>query len=161
LGTKGEQKQKGGRVKGFKFRLQSVLEAREQKFKDAQLEYAKVQSRLYREKMALDSMYKDHADTNAGLEQVIKSGLMDYTLISCHQNYLLKVKGNIEYQHKLIGRIENELAEKNRLMLEAMKEKKIMEKLKEKALEEFKKNAQRQDFINIDEIATNRHKKAS
>jgi flagellar protein FliJ len=147
-------------VKGFKFRLQSVLEAREQKFKDSQLEYAKVQSRLYREKMALESMYKDHAETNAGLEQIIKSGLMDYTLIYCHQNYLLKVKDDIQYQHNLIGRIEKELAEKNRLMLEAMKEKKIMEKLRERALEEFKKNTERQDFINIDEIATNRYKKA-
>jgi flagellar FliJ protein len=86
---------------------------------------------------------------------------MDYTQIACHQNYLLKLKGDIQYQHNLIGRIEMELAEKKRLMLEAMKEKKIMEKLRERALEEFKKNVDRQEFITIDEIATNRYKKAS
>lgn len=148
-------------MKGFKFRLQTVLEAKEQKFKDSQLEYAKVQSRLYREKQALETMYNEHSKTNEGLEQIIKSGLMDYTLIACHQNYLLKLKGDIQYQHNLIGRIEMELAEKKRLMLEAMKEKKIMEKLRERALEEFKKNVDRQEFITIDEIATNRYKKAS
>ena len=45
-------------------------------------------------------------------------------------------------------------------MLEALKEKTMMEKLREKAQEAFKKEIERQDIINIDEIATNRYKKA-
>lgn len=147
-------------MKGFKFKLQSVLEAREKKFLDAQLEFAKVKNRLFSEKSALDSMYKDYGETSTGLENVLKSGLMDYTLILCHQNYMLKLKEDIAGQHTLIGQIEKALEEKNRIMLAAMKDKTMMEKLREKALEEFRKNEEKRDLINIDEIAVNRYKRA-
>ena len=146
-------------MKGFKFKLQSVLETREKKFEDRQLEFAQVKNRLYKEKKNLDSLYKDLERTQTGLEQLINSGMIDHTFIFCHQNYISKLHADIREQHKLIGEIERELEDKNRLMLEALKEKTMMEKLREKALEKFKKEVERQDLINIDEIAVNRHKK--
>ncbi len=147
-------------MKGFKFKLQSVLDARENKFKDAQLEFAKVKNKLMIEKNTLDSIYKDLEKTKKGLENIIQSGVIDHTLTFCHQNYISKLHLDIENQKKLIQEIEKELTEKNQLMLEALKQKTMMEKLKEKAMEEFKRNIERLDMLNIDEIATNRHKKA-
>lgn len=146
-------------MKGFKFKLESVLEAREKKFDDCQLEFAKVKNKLLNEKKNLEFMYHELEQTQTGLELVLNSGIMDHTLIFCHQNYINKLNGDIQNQHRLIEEVEKELEEKNRLMLEAKKEKTMMEKLKEKAMEEFKKHIEKQDLINIDEIAVNRHKR--
>ena len=146
-------------MKGFKFRLQSVLEARKKKFEDCQLEFAKVKNRLSKEDKRLKHLYNDLEETTAGLELTIYSGSIDYTIILCHQNYIIKLKTDIKNQHELIEKIEKELEEKNKIMLEALKAKTMMEKLKEKALEEFRKKIEKIDLINIDEIATNRYKK--
>ncbi len=147
-------------MKGFKFKLQSVLEARKKIFEDSQLEFARVKNRLNRENKRLDYLYRDFEQTTAGLELIINSGNIDHTLIFCHQGYILKLKQDIKKQHKLIDKIEDELGEKNKIMLEALKQKTMMEKLREKALDKFKKNVEKLDLLNIDEIATNRYKKA-
>lgn len=147
-------------MKGFKFKLQSVLDAKKKKFEDRQLEFAEVKQRLFKENKNLKFMYKDLDNTTVGLELILNSKIIDYTFVVCHQNYIKKVNDNIKDQHKLIEEVEQELDEKNKLMLEALKEKTMMEKLREKAQEEFKKNIERLDMLQIDEIATNRHKKA-
>lgn len=147
-------------MKGFKFKLQSVLEARNKKFEDAQLEFAMVQQRLNQHKKRLEYIYKELEQTTVGLELVMSSKNIDYTLIFCHQNYMVKLKQDIIAQKNLIKETEKELDEKNKKMLEALKEKTMMEKLREKAVEEFKKNIERLDMLNIDEIATNRYRKA-
>ena len=147
-------------MKGFKFKLQSVLDAKNKKFENTQLEFAKTQSRLNLENKRLGFLHNDLEQTTTGLEYIIHSGGMDYTLIFCHQGYMSKLKKDIISQNELIKEVMAELDKKNKLMLEALKEKTMMEKLREKALSEFKKNRERLDLINIDEIATNRYKKA-
>lgn len=146
-------------MKGFKFKLQSVLEAREKKFEDRQLEFAKVKNRLLEEKKKLDYLHYELEQTQTGLELVINSGLMDHTFIFCHQNYLSKLDEDIKKQHIIIEEVEKELEEKNQFMLEAKKEKTMIEKLRKKALEDFRKQTEKADMINIDEIAVNRHKR--
>lgn len=146
-------------MKGFKFKLQSVLEARNKRFEDTQLEFAQVKNRLNNENKKLNFLYQDLEQTTAGLESIIQRGIIDYTLMSSHQSYILKLKADINNQHRFIEEIEKELEEKNRIMLEALKEKTMMEKLRERALESFKKELERQDLLNIDEIATNRYRR--
>jgi len=148
-------------VKGFKFKLQSVLDTKEKKFENSQLEFAKVKHRLNNEINVLDCLHKDLKNTENGLENIINAGIMDYTFIFCHQNYISKLNDDIKNQRKLIEETEQELKEKNRLMLEARKEKTMMEKLREKSMEEFRKKIDKQDLINIDEIAVNRYKRTS
>lgn len=146
-------------MKGFKFKLQSVLEAREKKFEDSQLEFAKVKNRLVNEKKTLEFLNNEVEQTQVGLELLINSGTIDHTFIFCHHNYLSKLDGEIKEQLKTIEKTEKELEEKNRLMLEALKQKTMIEKLKEKSMEEFKKRLEKEDMINIDEIAVNRYKR--
>jgi len=147
-------------VKGFKFKLQSVLEARKKTFENSQVEFAKVQHWLSNEIKKLDYLYKDLERTMTGFESIMNTGKIDPTMFFCHQNYIIKLKQDIRNQHELIIQIEEKLKEKNQIMLEALKQKTMMDKLREKAQEEFKKNIERLDMLNIDEIATNRYKKA-
>jgi flagellar FliJ protein len=148
-------------VKGFKFRLQSVLDAREKKFEDSQLEFVKAQHRLQQEKQIMSNLLQELEKTTIGLEKVLNSGGIDNTLIFIHQNYIVTLKREIKLQQQRIEEAEKFLEEKNHLMLEALKAKKVMEKLKEKALEEFKESLNRHDLILIDEIATGRYKKTN
>jgi len=146
-------------VKGFKFRLQSVLDARQKKFEDCQLEFAKAKNKLHRENLIMANFVKAFNETILSLEEVLKSGDIDQTIIFVHQNYIFKVKEDTKKQKKVIETAEKELEEKNQLMLEALKAKKVMEKLREKALDEFKENINRHEMLLIDEIATCRYAK--
>lgn len=146
-------------MKGFKFRLQSVLDARQKKLEDCQLGFAKAQNKLHCENLVMANIVKALDETNLSLEEVLKAGNIDNTIILIHQNYIFTLKENIKKQKAIIEQAEKELEEKNQLMLEALKAKKVMEKLKEKALDEFKENINRHEMLLIDEIATGRYTK--
>jgi len=146
-------------VKGFKFRLQSVLDARQKKLEDCQLNFAKAKNRLHRENLVLSNFIKVLDETILSLKETLNNREIDNTIIFVHQNYIITTKESIKKQKVVIEIAEKELEEKNRLMLEALKAKKVMEKLKEKALEEFKENINRHEMLIIDEIATCRYTK--
>jgi len=148
-------------VKGFKFKLQSVLDARQKELENCQLEFAKAQNKLHRENLVMSNLVNSLGETTSGLEGVLKTGGIDQTIIFIHQNYITALKKAIQNQKLVIAAAEKELEEKNRLMLEALKAKKVMEKLGEKALNEFKANMNRHEMIQIDEMATCRFKKAN
>jgi len=146
-------------VKGFKFRLQSVLDARQKKLEDCQLNFAKAKNRLHRENLVLANFIKILDETVLSLKETLDSGGIDNTIIFIHQNYIITIKESIKKQKVVIEIAEKELEEKNKLMLEALKALKVMEKLKEKALEEFKENINKHEMLIIDEIATCRYAK--
>lgn len=152
---------RGSRVKGFKFKLQSVLNAREKEFENRRLDFAKAKNKLHQEHLTMQKLVNILQETISSLEEVLKSGGIDQTIIFVHQNYMTTTKINIEYQKLAIKKAEEELEEKNQLMLEALKAQKVMEKLREKALNEFTANLNRHEMILIDEIATCRYKKAN
>ncbi|HBG48452.1 MAG TPA: flagellar export protein FliJ [Cyanobacteria bacterium UBA9971] len=146
-------------MKGFKFRLQSVLDARQKKLEDCQLNFAKAKNRLHRENLVLANFIKILDETVLSLKETLDSGGIDNTIIFIHQNYIITIKESIKKQKVVIEIAEKELEEKNKLMLEALKALKVMEKLKEKALEEFKENINKHEMLIIDEIATCRYAK--
>lgn len=140
----------------FKFRLQSVLEARIKAFENSQLALAKVQNRLNKETLYLEHLYSILDKSKKDLEILI-SGNIDFTIINCNRNYIEKLRCDIKNQHKIITDIEIELEEKKQELLESMKAKTMLEKLKEKALKEFKAESERLDMLEIDEISTSRY----
>jgi len=146
-------------VKGFKFKLQSIFDARQKKLENCQLEFAKAKNILHRENLILSNLVKTLNETILSLEKVLENGGIDNTIIFVHQNYILTTKEQIKEQKIIIELAEKDLEEKNRLMLEALKAKKVMEKLKEKALDEFKEKISRQEMLLIDEIAPCRYAK--
>lgn len=141
-------------MKGFKFKLQSVFDARQKKLENSQLEFAKAKNMLHRENLIMLNLVKTLNETISSLKEVLENGGIDNTIIFVHQNYILTTKERIKEQKIIIELAEKELKDKNQLMLEALKAKKVMEKLKEKDLDEFKENINRQELLLIDEIAT-------
>ena len=184
-------------MKGFKFRLQSVLDARQKKLEDCQLGFAKAQNKLHCENLVMANIVKA---LDATLSIVKKENITQIYLLAAllsatgeknpklawdiNMQSMLQIL-DISLQEKLdrvywpssiavfgtstpkeqtqqktiIEQAEKELEEKNQLMLEALKAKKVMEKLKEKAIDEFKENINRHEMLLIDEIATGRYTK--
>jgi len=146
-------------VKGFKFKLQSVLEARQKKLEESQLEFAKIQHKLHLEKQELKNLFDSLKNNNLALEDLLKAESIDSNAVFIYQNYISALKHRICLQEKKIQGTEKELEEKNRLMLEALKAVKIMEKLKENSEKEFRTKQEHQEMVLVDEIGTNRHGK--
>lgn len=146
-------------MKKFKFRFQSLLEAREKVLKDCQLELARIQSKLNEQQQYLEYLYQKLDINKNNLEALLKSfSGIDFNLIKSYQLYMIKLQDDIKNQHKVISDTEVELEESKNKILEALKAKTIIEKLKEKEFELFKTQIEKQDLEEIDEIATNRHK---
>lgn len=146
-------------MKKFKFRLQSVLEAREKALEDAQLVLAQVQAKLKQQEAVLDELYGCLDKTRHLQDSLVgnSSGISIQDIFNC-QNYCEKLKGDIFNQHKLIADIEMEVEESKRLVLEANKAKTMLEKLKEKDYREFLDAIEKHEMNEIDEMATNRYK---
>ena len=147
-------------MKKFKFRLQSVLDAREKALEDRQLEMAQIQAKLTQQQKHLDDLYDNLKTTKNNLEALLSAGSnIDLTLIRNYQCYIPKLKEDIRNQHKLIADTEIELDDKKAEVLEALKAKTMLEKLKEKGFKEFLTEIEKADLLMIDEIATGRYKR--
>jgi len=147
-------------VKKFQFKLQSVLDARIKALENCQLAMAKVQDKLNKQIKHLEYLYQTLKDTKKELESILDAGAnINLIEINSYQGFIVKLKDKIKNQHKLITDTEIELEEKKQAVLEALKAKTMLEKLKEKNLKSFLTNVERLNFIEIDEIATNRHKR--
>lgn len=121
---------------------------------------AKVQERLNKEIKRLDFLYNALSSGKNDLESLLKDGNQINILeINGYQHYISRLKNKITNQHKIISDTEVELEEKKQAVIEANKAKTMLEKHKENKLKEFITNIERLEFVEIDEIATNRHKK--
>ncbi|MDD3013550.1 MAG: flagellar export protein FliJ [Candidatus Gastranaerophilales bacterium] len=147
-------------MKKFQFKLQSVLDARIKALENCQLAMALVQDKLNKQIKHLEYLYQTLKDSKNELELILGAGSnINLIEINSYQSFIIKLKDKIKDQHKLITDTEIELEEKKQAILQALKAKTMLEKLKEKNLKNFLTNVERLDFIEIDEIATNRHKR--
>ena len=146
-------------MKKFKFRLQSVLDARVKKLEDLQLEMAQVQNEFRKQTEILENMYQTREKTRINLENNLDTGVkIDIIIIRNHQDYIEKLSNDIKNRHKIVSDKEIELEEKKKEVLEALKAKTIMDKLKEKDYKAFLDEVEKLDLKQIDEIAINRYK---
>ena len=147
-------------MKKFKFKLQSVLDARIKVLENCQLAMSKVQNKLKQQQNYLQYLYNTMETTTKDLEILLSTGAtIDLVKINNHQGYIVKLKNDIRNQHKLVADTEVELEERKKEVLEALKAKTMLDKLNEKAQIEFKLNFEKLDLAEIDEIATNRFKR--
>jgi len=145
-------------VKKFRFRLQSILEAREKALEDRQLELAKLLNELRLQEQRLEELYSYQHQTKKSLENLIEQGSkIDFTTIKNHYDYIDKLADDIRNQHKVIVDTEMQVEEKKQEVLEALKAKTMMEKLKEKDYKKFLDEFEAYEAKEIDEIAINRH----
>jgi len=147
-------------VKKFKFRLQSILETREKALEDRQIEFSLVQRNLQKQLLQLTNLQNTLKHNCENLENLISQGQsIDFSLINNYKNYIDKLKKDIEEQNEIIKTVKIQLEAKKQEVIEALQAKTMLDKLKEKDLEEFKKEIDRLETQEMDDISIARYKK--
>ncbi|MCQ2958090.1 MAG: flagellar export protein FliJ [Candidatus Gastranaerophilales bacterium] len=147
-------------MKKFKFSLQSLLDLREKRLEEKQIEYGKLQFIMRTLQTELMNLQNELVTSKENLCKLLNSNAnIDINIIGMNRNYLLKLEEDIVNQDKKIEKHQIKLDEKQQEMLEALKEKTMLEKLKEKQLKEFLKTIDAAERKELDEIGLMRYAK--
>ena len=147
-------------MKKFKFSLQSLLDLREKRLEEKQIEYGKLQFIMRTLQTELMNLQNELVNSKENLYKLLNSNAnIDINIIGMNRNYLLKLEEDIVNQDKKIEKHQIKLEEKQQEMLEALKEKTMLEKLKEKQLKEFLKTIDAAERKELDEIGLMRYAK--
>ncbi len=141
-------------MKAFKFRLQSLLNLKEQEEKKVQKELAhlKKEQRLIKEKLESYRSKKDNYQLELMKDESEKIDLNNAINFRNYINYLTEEIKDLENK---LAYWNKKIAECREKLLEKTKEKKMINKLKEKKAEEHWQEFTREENKANDEIAIN------
>lgn len=144
-------------MKKFKFKLQILLDEKQKKLEDKQLELSKIQYLLKQQEEVLNSLITKHSDTLKNLEKMLENNEhIDLISIDMHKSFLEKLSFDIQNQHKIIADTTEEVELKKQEVIEAMKETKMLEKLKEKHYRNFLIEFEAQSQKELEDITQSR-----
>lgn len=141
-------------MKTYKFSMEKVLEWREDLEKTSMEKFATAQNDLHQEKLVLDNLIKEY--------EVAKEKTLRYKNINEMkqlQLYKQNIEDNIEYQKVVIAKKALALEKLRIELVAAQKDRKIMEKLKEKDFDSYQDNLRLEEQKFLDEMAVLKFKK--
>lgn len=142
----------------FKFRMQKVLDYREQLEEEAKVRLGKAESDLRASQEKLDNLRQQLAEAQ---NRLFSGELMQNSERWLHEQYVKGLRGDVN-EEAMRMRMFRQIAEEARKLLAARAiDRKLLDKLKEKQKKQFihAENKQEQNFN--DEIATIRYKAAA
>lgn len=140
-------------MKGFKFRLQSILSLKEKFEQQAKIILSVENKKLNEEKKRLDGLFNSKEETLKKMQESF-SGTIDIVSLDLHRNYSLKIDDMIKEQKVVIEKqLEVVVVAREKLAI-IVKERKALEKLKEKEVEAFKREMQLAEDKQVDELVT-------
>lgn len=142
-------------ARGFKFRLEKVLDMRIQKEQRLQQRFQELLAMAEFERQKLAALEERQQQYREELSQKQK-GSVEVNEVMNYLSYLELLAEAIIQQTEILREAE-ERAEEARLdLVQASQEKKAVEKLKEKQLEEYNKEQLREEIIFLDDISSSR-----
>lgn len=143
-------------MKKFKFRLQVVLDMRENELEQRQMEAAKILAVLKQQEAKLNNIIDSQTLNNEELDALYNSESLDIQQIEAHRDYGIKLSTDIKNQERVIANTKAILERKQNEVREAHKKAEILRKLKEKQEEEYYKEFLKQEVKEIDDITSAR-----
>lgn len=140
-----------------RFRLQSVLSYRKQLEEALQLELARLEQELRRERSALENL---EAHKEMQMETILSyqtAPRLDARQIANAYSYLERVEWSIQRQLELLSSLASQVERKRGEVMAAMQERKVLENLKEREDRRFLEWLNRVEASIVDEIATTQH----
>lgn len=147
-----------GKLKKFKFRLQVVLDMRENELEQRQMEMAKIVAALNAQKDKLQNIFLSQQKNTQDLEALYNSGDIDVVQIENYRGYGIKLISDAKNQERIIQNTEMLLKRKQLEVLEAHKKVETLKKLKEKQEKEFQKEFLHSEMKELDDITSARFK---
>lgn len=140
-------------MKEFKFRLESVLNIKEQEEKAIQKELAKLQNKYHKVERELDNQKSEKKRWQSEIEESEKEIInLDFALKS--RNYIKYLNGQIEELLLELKHWEEKINDCRQRLLAKSKEKKTLVKLKEKQYEQYWQEFLKEEQQFNDELAT-------
>lgn len=137
----------------FKYRMQSVLNIKEKLETQAKNEFAAAQMKLNEETDKLDALKRRKEGYEDERKKLLNSTL-DFQKINENKYALERMDEYIQAQEEQVAKAQKALDKARDTLTKAMQETKIQNKLKEKAFEEFKKELNRQEAKEVDELTS-------
>jgi flagellar FliJ protein len=141
----------------FVFRLQSVLDYRQQLEDLAKVAFGEAQGGFFREEATLRRLRDDEARTVDHLEAIQGEGILDMENLQLGLRFLDVLKISVDRQVQVVERAKARVEARRNELVEAMQARKALEKLKEKQLAEYRKTEQQRELKEMDEMAVMRH----
>jgi flagellar FliJ protein len=137
----------------FKFSLEKVLRHRHLQEDLAQRDFMEAQNALNDQIAILQNMISLKEDALAERAQLVQTTQSWSSTIEQINQFLIGQDVRIKNQNQRLLEYEKTVESKREILRKASVEVKIIEKLKEKKLEDFKKESQRQEQNELDELA--------
>ncbi len=140
-------------MKGFKFRLQSLLNVKEKFEQQAKIVFGEETAKLEAEKSKLVDLYNNKEDVLQKQRESF-TGTINIHSFNEYRNYSMKLDKMIIEQIEAVQKQHIKTEEAKKKLADIMKERKTLEKLKEKEVEIFKKEMQLAEDKQVDELVT-------
>jgi len=145
-----------GKLKKFKFRLQVVLDMRENELERRRIEAAKILAVLNEQTAKLESILQAQKTNTSEMEDLYNSEILDIPQVEGHRDYGLKLIVDEKNQRRIIENTKAILEKKQIEVREAHKKVEILKKLKEKQEEQYYKDFLASEVKEIDDITSAR-----
>lgn len=143
-------------MKKFKFRLQVVLDLRENELEQRQMEAAKILAALRKQEGELQDIINSQNLNHEQMLALYDSESLDIQQIEAHRDYSLKLVVDENNKKRIIANTKILLEKKQNEVKEAYKKVEILKKLKEKQEKEYYKEFLDSEIKEIDDITTAR-----
>ncbi|MDQ5988342.1 MAG: hypothetical protein CSYNP_04102 [Syntrophus sp. SKADARSKE-3] len=136
----------------FRFRLESVLNARRAHEDKLLREFSEKSRELEKAKQALEALIAERMESIDRLKK-IQDQTVAAAEIGMYTSYIDALQGRVEHQQKVVAKAEEALEAKRQEVLEAVKNRKIMENLKERHRLEYETSMDHKERKVLDEIS--------
>ena len=143
-------------MKKFKFRLQVVLEMRENELEKRRIEMAKILAILHQQEEELNNIKYAQKKNEEEMEGLYELNTLDIQSLESHRLYGIKLTIDEQNQKRLIENTKAILEKKQIEVQEAHKKVEILKKLKEKQEKEYYKAFLDAEVKETDDITTAR-----
>ena len=138
----------------FKFRLQKVLDYKQQVEDTKKQELFHLMKIFHEEEKVLIKLHELLLKKLSEFEEK-QQGELDILELLFYSGYISRLNGEIEQQREKLKEIARQITQKREEVIAASKERRIMEKLREKKYKEFMKEESRREQKFLDEIGNN------
>ena len=143
-------------MKKFKFRLQIVLDMRENELEQRQMEAAKILEALRKQEAELQEIINSQTKNSIEMEALYNLSTLDIQQIEFHRQYGLKLVVDEQNKNRIIANTKLLFERKQVEVREAHKKVEILKKLKEKEEKKYYKEFLDAEIKEIDDITSAR-----
>ncbi len=141
-------------MKKFQFRLQKVMEIKEEVEKQRMIDLGRAKSRVVEEERKLDELFKKESGCREQIEAKEAEDRINPAEMDLCFKYLRKLGRDIETQRDCIRDARTEMEARRQDLIAATKEKKILEKLRERKHFDYMINLARKEQFILDDLVS-------